>query len=95
MYQHFGEQHLGWGVTTRSQVKGRWESDPATTSLKDCLVSGYENDAELVGLQNSLVAEVGLWRRGEAVYVPASLWKEALSLCHDAKSAGHFGFVKT
>ncbi|KAK9395726.1 hypothetical protein NXF25_019087 [Crotalus adamanteus] len=42
-----------------------------------------------------LTNRYGVAWKGDKMYVPDSLRKTVLQRCHDAKQAGHFGFLKT
>lgn len=53
------------------------------------------SDPWLNANQTELTHRQGLAWRGDRLYVPPRLRRAVLEQCHDVKTAGHFGFLKT
>jgi hypothetical protein len=69
------------------------------TGLRPRLVASSASDPWLAdgcnASDNDLLQRDGLWHRGSAIYVPASMRDECMALCHGAAHAGHLGVHKT
>ncbi|XP_060539362.1 queuine tRNA-ribosyltransferase catalytic subunit 1 isoform X1 [Pantherophis guttatus] len=79
-------------VTTRAQMR----ADPALSGdLLHKLQEALKTDEWFRTHSNECTLCDGLAWIGAKLYVPASLRVTVLQHAHDAKTAGHFGFVKT
>ncbi|XP_048338343.1 uncharacterized protein LOC125424948 [Sphaerodactylus townsendi] len=90
---------LGLAVT-RSQASS--QQTPPSPDIPDFvspflhqLMEAGRGDVPTAESDPLLRLEGGVWRRGECWYVPPSLRKSVLLAGHDARQAGHFGFLKT
>ncbi|XP_058041925.1 uncharacterized protein LOC131199783 [Ahaetulla prasina] len=85
-------QQLAAPAITRSHSKAKPSfPDELTKSFKEALNS---DDWYLAHSHECTLCD-GLAWIGMKLYVPLSLRETILQRCHDAKMAGHFGFVKT
>lgn len=83
---HPPPRQTGNHVRDRIPVGPNWITD-LQTELK--------SDPWLANHRALLTHREGLAWKGEKLYIPTPLRNRVLKQCHDVKTVGHFGFVKT
>ncbi|KAK9395602.1 hypothetical protein NXF25_018963 [Crotalus adamanteus] len=77
------------------QNEAKAVSRSVATNLENELKTALLDDPWLQDNPGLLTKQDGLAWHGSKLYVPQTLRSQIFHRCHDAKQAGHFGFLKT
>ncbi|KAK9395763.1 hypothetical protein NXF25_019124 [Crotalus adamanteus] len=77
------------------QDEAKGLSQPVVEKFENALRTALADDPWLCENSALLTQRTGLAWFGSKLYIPQPLRSQVLYRCHDSKTAGHFGYLKT